>query len=410
MVNILDTIDRAAAQATPATWTDVTDFSTTKTVAGTGSVVLLLAHVQVESVNTTDRTMDFRFTVDASATGSPIVCAFADANLEASGTQMHWAVTGLSAGTHTFAIQAQDVKASATIDARPRSFQVVEFLAAEATLLIDTSSTATQSSTGSFANLTDLSDTVTPASGSLLIFLFDASPDISAGGDVLAEYRFILDGTQDGPYGYGSIDGSDEGSAVGMMWLETGHAATSQVIAVQHRTVANAVPLDPDRLRTFQVIEYTGGTFDLAADVLLLTPTPGQGAPATYADMTSMTGSITPTDTGTVILWLGSGTIDATGGSDESATVRLRDDSALVGAELITWSDSTTLRYGFGVARFVTGLSGAQTMSLQWEDIAGGPITDDARERAFQIVGLDAAAAAAVYPPFPRRQNTLVRM
>ncbi len=391
MPNLLDTIDRAAAQATPATWTNVTDFSTVKTVAGTGSVVLLIVHVQVDTVDTADRTMEFRFTVDGSATGSPVLVAFADANLEASGTQMHWAVTGLSAGTHTFAIQAQDVKASATIDARPRSFQVVEFLAAEATLLIDTSSTATQSSTASWVNLTDLAATVTPASGSLLMFLFDASSAIAAGGDVLAEYRFILDGTQDGPYGYASVDGSDEGSGVGMMWLETGHAATSQVIAVQHRTVSGAVPLDTGRLRIFQVIEFTG-TFDLDTDVLLATPSPGQGAPATYADMTSMTGSITPTDTNTLLLWLGSGTIDATGGSDEKASVRLRDDSALVGAELITWSDSTTLRYGFGVARFVTGLTGAQTLSLQWEDIAGGPITDENRERAFQIVAFDAAA------------------
>ncbi len=401
MTTLHATIDRTDAHS-PTTWADIPGFSTVESIAGTGSVVLLIALIPIRSTTGSDRTMEFRFTIDGSATNSPIVVAFADDVDETAGAHIVWAVDGLSTGNHTFAVQAQDVKNSSEIGVRTRSFQVIEF-DADASILIDTQSTAANTSTGTFANMTGLSASVTPASGSLLLFLFNATPDLSSVGDKAAEFRFILDGTQDGPYSICALDNVDEGGSVAMMWAETGHAATSQTIAVQWRTVQAALPMDTTRNRTFQVIEITAN-FNLSTDLLL---TSDQTAPATYADMTGMTGTLTPDSTDSVVLWMGCGN-PLPRGADDKAQTRLADGGTREGAELLTWLDNITLVYGFLLVRAKTGLSGSHTLSFQWEDVGGGTTTDTGRERSFQICSFDAAVAAA--PVFRRRQRTTVRL
>lgn len=390
------TIDRTDTFQPGASYADVPGFSTVESIAGTSSVVLLIAQIQGLKVDATDSTFDMRFTIDGSATNSPIMVAFTDrgSSDRSMGARLVWAVDGLSTGNHTFAVQVKRRKDINDIDTRTRSFQVIEF-DADASLLIDKQSVAANSSTGSFVNMTDLSATVTPASGSLLLFLFNAFPDAGAAGDKRAEFRFILDGTQDGPYGSCSIDDVNELDGVSMMWAETGHPATSQTIAVQWRTVGSAVPMDTGQNRTFQVIEITDN-FNLATDVLI---TSAQTAPATYADMTGMTGTLTPDSTDSVVLWLGVGTIAAA--ADSEAQMRMADGGTREGAELITWTDSTDIVASWSLTRAKTGLSGSHTFSLQWDALGTAPITDTGRERSFQIIDFKAAAAAAVFHRHP---------
>ncbi len=390
------TIDRTDAHTPGDSFADIPGFSSVESIAGTSSVVLLVAQVQGTEGGTTDSALDFRFTIDASATNSPIMVGFTDRGTddETMGARLVWAVDGLSTGNHTFAVQARKrIGGTPVIDTRTRSFQIIEF-DADASLLIDTQSTAAMvESTASWANITDLSATVTPASGSLLLFLFNAVPNDGSTGGKRAEFRFILDGTQDGPIGSCSINGIDEMDGVSMMWAETGHAATSQTIAIQWRTVNTDTLLDDALNRTFQVIEITDN-FNLATDLLL---TSAQTTPDTYEDMTGMTGDLTPDGTDSIILWMGAGVITAR--SDANADLRLADDGTREGAELITWTDSTLLVSSWSLARFKTGLSGSHTFSLEWQKINTAPTADTGRERSFQIVAFDAVGGAGVATP-----------
>ena len=409
MTTLHATIDRTDAHSpSPTVWADIPGFSTVESIAGTGSVVLLIALMQNNSGTGSDETFECRFTIDGSSTGSPIPLGYKDAADEASGTQAIWAVDGLSTGNHTFAVQAKDAKNSSQISTRTRSFQVIEFPAADATLLVDKSSTATQSASSTWTTLTDLSATVTPASGSLLIFLASITPRLDTTGDTLCQFRFTVDGTRDGPYCYAHLDANSEATSCGMLWFETGHSATSQVLGIQSQTHTGDLIFATDRLRTFQVIEYTG-TFDLAVDVLTKLPATPASAPTPYADMDNMTGSITPTDTNTVTFIVSVGTADGSD-SDNVAHARIADGGTREGAELMWWTDSATIKTGFMHLRVKDGITGSHTFSLMWEDVKGDHQTDPDRERSFQVCSFDAAVAAAVYPPFPRRQNTLVRM
>ena len=393
MANLLATIDLTSAQTPGTSYELVTGLTATVAIVGTGSVVLLLAQVPITEGGANDSSLSFQFTVDGSAANSPIMVGFIDRGNEdeQQGIRLSWAVTGLSTGNHTFTVEVKKrTGGTPTIDTRPRSFQVIEF-DSDATILINQKTTAANSSTSSWANMTDLSATVTPASGSLLLFLFNAFSDDGTGGDLRAEFRFILDGTQDGPYGMVSIDASNEMDGVSMMWAETGHANTSQSIAVQWRTVNGNVPMDPFQLRTFQVIEITAD-FSLGIDVLV---TSAQTAPTNYADMTSMTGAITPDSTDSVVLWLGVGVVAAN--SDRHAELRMADGGTLEGAELTTWTDSTSLVTSWSLSRAKTGLSGSHTFSLQWKNNGTAAATDTGRDRSFQVIDFKAAASGIDY-------------
>jgi len=376
-------IDASATGNTdaPTSWGDITGLTGSATVNGTGSVLLLIAHIPQELTGT-DETAEYRFTVDGSATGSPTGAAFSDSTNEGSSASMVWAVDGLSDASHDFAVQWQRITGVAQTDAsQTRTLQVIE-IEDNASIIIDKSNSAGSADPASWEDVPSLVDTVTPTANSLHLFIADF---ISASGsDATTELQFAVDGTRDGPI---SRIWTDSGSGLhrvgtGMLWAETGLSATSQALSVQWQEVPNDnnLALDSGRPSIFQVVEITDN-FALPVDVEVATTDTSDG---TYNDIAGMSGSATPNNSTSVMLFWGIGTMD--GGGDRAADLRLADDGTREGAELTNFADNTEDMPGYLVARAKTGITGSHTFSLQWTTRGSAISTDTSRERTFQVV------------------------
>ncbi len=233
MSNLLTDLTLTSAHTIGASFADIAGMSDTVTIAGTGSVVILMMSLNPEMVSASDECAEYRFTHDGARVG-PEISSFVDAADEGTGRTLMFALTGLSAGSHTFAVQARNRSGTAVIDTNfPRTFQVVE-IETGATILVDLETQATDDAPASFANMVNLSQVQTPAAGALLLFLH-GSQILGEAGQHFAEHRFAIDGVRDGPLMGHSMDNVDETTGVMMAWAVTGISAVSHTFSIMWR-------------------------------------------------------------------------------------------------------------------------------------------------------------------------------
>ena len=380
MANLLIDKTLTSAFTVPAAWGDVTDMSEVVTIVGTDSMVILMMSLNPEMVET-DACAEYRFTHDGAQVGPALSCTM-DQIDEGSGITLFFALSGLAAGSHTFAVQAQRRENTAVIDtAFQRTFQCVE-IESGATFLVNKSSVAADTSPATYADIVDLSDTQTPADGSLLLFILGMTQLFDS--DVTAKYQFAIDGTREGPEGSQFSDSSVEGNSLSMAYGRTGVSAVSHTFSVQwERTQATPIA-DTARTRHLQIIEFTADA-DLLVDKESISD---QDAPAAFADVTDMEGSANIDGVDSIALVLCNMTQRA--GSDQTSNRQIAIAGVREGAEISSFSDiaATDDMSGLLVARAVTGESGATTMSMQWFRRRSIPRTHLSFPRTFQVIDL----------------------
>jgi hypothetical protein len=397
MANLLTDLTLSTAHTIGGTFADIADMSDTVTIAGTGSVVILMMSLNQQML-ALDDCAEFRFTHDGARVG-PEISSLADQVDEGTGRTLMFALTGLSAGSHTFAVQARNRASTMFIDtAYPRTFQVVE-IETGASILIDLETQASDVSPVSFANMANLSQAVTPAAGALLLLLH-GSQMLGVDDNKLAEHRFAIDGVRDGPLMGHSMDDINKTTGLMMAWAVTGISAASHTFSVQWQDVTATPQMDTARPRVFQVIEFAS-----AADLLVdLESVSADSAPVSYADMDNMSGTPVIDSTDSVALVLANYTLDP--GTDDCADNFFSIGGVQEGAEVSVFADLASPQQtdSLLMARAVTGESGATAMSLQWQIRQDAPSTDTDRERTFQVIdllvgGITASGAPEIAKP-----------
>ncbi len=390
MANLLTDLTLSSAYTVTGSFADIAGMSDTVTIAGTGSVVILMMSLNGE-MGGGDKCAEYRFTHDGARVG-PEVSSFADDTDEGTGRTLMFALTGLSAGSHTFAVQAVNRSGITDIDtAFPRTFQVFE-IESGASILVDLETQVANTVPASFANMTNLSASATPAAGALLLFIH-GSQVLGEVGQKTAQHRFAIDGTRDGPVMTNVMDNIDETTGVMMAWGVTGVSAASHTFSIQHEISQDTPVMDTARPRIFQVIEITSD-FDLLVD---LESVSADSAAAGYTDIADMSGTPVIDSTDSIALVLANYTIG--GGGDETSDNRLSIGGSLEGAEVSVWTDAVARSESLLMARAVTGESGSTAMSLQWKIRKATPDTDTARPRTFQVLDLKVGGITASGAP-----------
>lgn len=361
--------------------------ATSVSVAGPSSVILFFADFGLAH-NSTDSAADFGIAQGGTRlTNGPVVQAWTDNTTgeESGDASLRYAITGLSTGTYTFSVRAASVVGSPAIATdRDRSFCVVE-ITAGASILVDTHSVASQSLTGSWANLTALSDTQTPSTG-VLLFLGNVQQSSAA---TCGDFRFAVDGALVGPVvsAGGNSSGANEYPGVGFAYADDGITLASHTFALQGLNRAGTHVLSTARRRTFQVVELPAGTtipYNNDADVSARTATSSPTwTPATNNAATEVTG-LSVSD---VCLVLANAVMDHGGGTDTTSGWRLRrDGTTVVGSTTQAFSDTTSVVNASTQAWAEDGLSGDHYWQHEFTAIQAAVTTDTGRERSLQVL------------------------
>jgi hypothetical protein len=297
---------------------------------------------------------------------------------------MMFALTGLSAGSHTFAVQGRDRQGDGRVDTDDvRTLQIVE-IESGASLLVDLLTTVANDAPASWANMTNLSDTQTPGAGSVLIWNMTVQMLDSGAADKAAEYRFAVDGTRIGPHLSDRNDQANKVDGVSMAWAADGVPASSHTFSVQWQELLSTPDMDTARERIFQVIEISADA-DLLIDV---SSTSSQGATGSYSDQLPMGGQpdIDSIDSIPLVLW--NWNMDASASSDAVAKVRLEIAGTQEGAQLPIFKDGVDQVPGCLMVRAISGQSGVTDFIGQWIEINGTVETDTTKPRTFQVIDL----------------------
>jgi len=289
--NLLFGVRSTTGGTCPASWATVPDLTSGNlTVAGTNSVVLVIAQVQIAAA--ADTNAEFRFLINGSAVGSPVLKEFADAAVGEVGsmTLVH-AVTGLSGAANTFICEWQIPTGgtAATIDtARHHTLQVLEITAGDATIDVNASSTAEVSATASFTNLFQSTGISIAGTSSVIIMLANVALDSAAAGPN-AEFQFGVDNAGQGAVTCGDSDrsvGPEDCNDWSGIHVLTGLSAATHSFELKWRNAVGTMTTDAGRLSTFQVIEVTTRA---VLKVSYISATGVDPLPTTYADINRYT-------------------------------------------------------------------------------------------------------------------------
>lgn len=369
-------------------WQDITDLQASSiTVAGTGSILILMCHLGLTPDE--DVGARVRFTIDGSPVGLEKFIFTCDASPTlADHFSFCYAVTGISAGTHSFGVEwiKQVGSGNPTLPTDTvYTFQVLE-LTGDATLITDLAVTNDVTLGGSFANITGLVESETLNSSNLYIFLLNIQPQ-PAGAIADAGIRFAIGGTRDGPEGQVYVrGGSNESSSLAMMWLTTGQSGSVD-LSVQGVNRTGTMNLGTTYTKYFQVIEVSAD-FDLLTDSAL-TSTPSLSS--SEGNITGFTDSKDIDSANSVALIVSVLMLGATAG--KAGTV----GTAYGGTKEGPWTDISQVFANAGCSACMmwakTGISSTQTPSIRGIEVVA-TATFDAREKSFQFLDLKAAAAA----------------
>lgn len=410
MAEILADIELTSAHTLTGSFADITGMSTTVTIAGTGSVVLLLMSITGDLSDSTDETGEYRFTVDASAVGAETT-AFKDTTDGGSSCTLAFAVDGLSTGSHTFAVQGANVEGTVPIDTtRIRLFQVIE-ITTGAEIVVDISSTSVENSVVAWTVIDDMTATITAVSGRAYL-MFATNPILlDSAGDTGAVHSFGVGGTREGPVLQNQRDNVDEGDGVTLTWVATGISG-STVFDLQWQNFAGFTDADTTRPRILQVIELESTIFNLLTDITSVTADTVDSVVGVFTVVDDMEDTVTIAGTGSVVIKLFNMQFLRTSGGDKTLEYRLRTDSSLVGAEIVGDGDAIDRQPGQVLIHAEDGLSGSTDFDAQWTMLAidgGDPATTNTNfNRTFQVLELlPEAAAPPPFLPVRIRQNAL---
>ena len=387
MPNLLADIESTTVDTATATSAVMDEMTATVSVAGSGSVLLLIFAFTPED-SATDFRLDFDFWVaGAKITGSPTGLALGDQVDELNGCVMMHAVTGYT-GSNTFAVAwREDSGAGVTDAAYPRTFKIIELLAAEATLLTDLSPTSAAALVTPAAVITDMTDTKTTAASAKHLMIANFYPD--GGSDSQAILQFGIDSTIEGPAVGTWLDSGSLMSSSCIAWMRTGLSAASHTFQLYGDEIRGAVSAETAVNRTLQVIEITANTSVLSD----LSPTSAASSGASYATMTDMTATVTPNNASSILLLLG--TAYSSGGSDQVADVRWSVGGAQEGAEMSWYADLSDGPPGLTMPHVTTGVSGSTAFALEWMSRNSKPAiaVNTSYERSFQVIDFEVGAA-----------------
>ena len=390
MANLLVNLESATSETASGTWADIPGLSATGiTVAETDSVMLMFSTLAL--IKAADNTLEMRFTVDGSEVGSPVIRQFSDSattNEVHSGT-IAWAVDGLSAGTHSFAAQWRTVKGTCATDAtrpRPRTFQVVEIPNGEAAIKVDQSANNATSSPASFATL--LSQTGVSIAGTDSVIIMIGAIPLDLVSDASIDVQFSVDDVLEGAITSASTDSSNEGNDWSGMHVTDGLSAGTHSFELKWRDRLSGPSTDATPPQMLQVIEVTNNAV-LKVDK---TSSSSQSIPATFGDITDMTGTFT-TAADALQLMVSNITID-TDGSDHTCDFSLSVDGVTEGAIFAVFTDDEDRVTNCLFARAKTGLSAAShDFSLEGDVTQRTPETDTTRPRTFAVIEFEEGAS-----------------
>lgn len=255
-----------------------------------------------------------------------------------------------------------------------------------ANLLASVTSASSDTSSGSWTEITDMTSgsVAVAGTGSVIKITFSITPD-DTNTDETARYRFTIDGTaiSGGPVLPAFIDAAAEGNGLTMTYFVDGLTAANHTFAVEWITETGSPATATDRDRSLQVIEWESGA-TIKVDV---SSTSSQADPATWDVMTDMTGTFT-TASGAGH-WIVANVPPAEG-ADASSDLQFAVDTTREGPMSAIWRDATNEYCGVGMEYFKTGLSAAShTFDLEWQASLGSNNTNTSLPRTFQVVEFD---------------------
>ena len=384
MSSILGTVTSTTSDTSGASWASLANMAISNVSVTSGAVQLLLFHMTC-GTDATDRAALFRLTVNGSSVGSPIAAMFCDAVDEVNGVTMAWAVDGLT-GTNSFDVEWQthgSMPAVSTSTTLTRSFQVIELT--DATLKVDVGTTSSDTATSGWSQISNMTGTFTTAANAMHL-LVACGPILADSSDAHAYLRFAVDSTLEGPVSGTWVDATESQASTSMVYAKTGLSAASHTFELQWQEGQTSPSTHTSQNRTFQVIEITDA-FSVGVNV---SSTTLQDAPASWADMTNMSGSITPTDANSVILTLWCGT--TRDGSDSTSEHMIADDGTREGPNIWQFPDEFEGNPGYMLAWAKDGITGSHTFSGQWQRVSSTNRTDP-QERRFQVIDFEGGAA-----------------
>ena len=263
--SLLVDLSSTALATASSTYADIPDMVSTPTVAGVGSILLILANWLFQE--TSDSSGDTRFQVDNVQVG-PELSTFSDADNEACGYSGMWFETGLNGATE-FAVQWKENETTMRHrSGRERRFQVIE-ITAKANLLTKITSLAAGSLGASFADVGGLVDTVSVAgTGSILLFAAGISPNPQLGDDN-GEFRIGDGGVEEGPSQQVFHDGGIATDNCGhcVYWAATGKAAGNHTFSLRGRNLTGGFTFSTAKPRSLAIVELLAGVADLTVNV-----------------------------------------------------------------------------------------------------------------------------------------------
>lgn len=386
--NILADIESVTGGTAPASFGTVPDCSVTgQTVQGTDSVLLLIGTVTIAEA--ADDTAEFRFSVNGSPTGSPIGKAFTDAATagETHGMTIVWAVTGLSGGANSFALEWQLIQATPDIDtAKPHSFQVIEIVGGDASILVDSSASDSVAAVTAETNLFQSTSISVAGTGSILLLLGNVPMALAT--DNWAAFRFGID---DSPItnvartgaGSDSISVHDAWSWAGFH-METGVSAGTHSFELKWAEIDPPSSTESGRLRTFQVVEITANA-SLLADL----NTAGSWTLGAEANDPTLDTDQTVNSTSSVVLIAANAMIDVIAG-DQAGGFRIGVDDASVGGYHTDFNDDLDMAGSACLAWAETGISGTHSFQLRGQAEQGTVNIHPTFTRTLQVLDLTA--------------------
>lgn len=254
-------------------------------------------------------------------------------------------------------------------------------------ILVNVNVVSPASSTGSWANITDMSVTniTVQATNSVLILMFQAQ--LNPASDNAADFRFYVNGSEVGsPIGSAFSDSptNTEANSVTLIYAVTGLSGSSNSFSVQWITLQGSPAMDESRNRTFQILEITGGDAVIEVNASAFNQI---GDPGTWTDLFT-SGSITIAGTSSVIIMIGN--VPYNMEADECTDFRFAVDSTEEGAVTSVFTDEANGGNSWSGVHCLDGLSsGTHTFHLEWQARTGAGQTA-AKLRTFQVIEVTA--------------------
>jgi len=249
---------------------------------------------------------------------------------------------------------------------------------------IDNITSADTSEADTYTDVLGLSQaSVNVSSATNIILMMAVVPLKQDASDDSAQFRFTIDGTLVGPSVSAYKDDVNEGCGIAICWAQT-VSAGNHTFALQWQTVGagGLASTDESRPRSLQVIELTNSSF-----LFNLVPTSAHAATTSFADITGMTATATPT-AGSVHLFLMTLDHDLNDVADEDdMELQMTIGGTREGPELAAFKDNADDGCGNSFMWIRSGLAASSTdFALQVRETQGSVDMDTGIIRSFQCI------------------------